>query len=211
VRITRFLTVAACVLTLGMPVVAFAQSETEAAPKVDAPAAPEGQAQNFGPRKKVPGQAQQAQAGPKVENVSKHGAWQIQCTEGGEEGGRNCGMVQQTRSEKNEKVGLSVIVNKVKRGDKSAVFMRVMAPIGVYLPTGIPVEIDGAALPARMVFTRCIPPICEAMGEASADSLARFKKGNAATFYLYDRPGNGFPLKISLEGFGAALAALDKL
>jgi invasion protein IalB len=108
-------------------------------------------------------------------------------------------------------VALSVIVNKVKRGDKSAVFMRIMAPVGVYLPTGIPVEIDGAALPARMVFTRCVPPICEAMGEMSAETLAKFKKGGDSTFYLYDRPGNGYPIKISLDGFGAALAALDKL
>jgi invasion protein IalB len=86
-----------------------------------------------------------------------------------------------------------------------------MAPMGVFLPTGVPIEIDGNALPKPMIFSRCLPPICEATGEATADSLNKFKKGNNATFYLYDRPGNGFPLKVSLEGFGAALTALDKL
>jgi invasion protein IalB len=205
VRITRFLTIFACALTLALPVTAMAQDD---ATKGDGAEAPAGQAQTFGPRANA-----QGRPAPKVDNIVKHGEWQVQCSEVTEEGNttRNCGMVQQTRSEKNERVGLSVIVSKVKRGDKTAVFMRVMAPIGVYLPTGIPIEIDGTALPARMVFTRCVPPICEAMGEASPESLGRFKKGGAATFYLYDRPGNGYPLKISLEGFAKALSELDKL
>lgn len=203
-RITRFLSVFACAMALALPTAALAQDSTGQTDGSDAPA---GQAQSFGPR------ANAGRPAPKVENIVKHGEWQVQCSELVEDGKttRNCGMVQQTRSEKNERVGLSVIVSKVKREDKTAVFMRVMAPIGVYLPTGIPIEIDGTALPARMVFTRCVPPICEAMGEASPESLGRFKKGGAATFYLYDRPGNGYPLKISLEGFAKALAELDKL
>ena len=172
----------------------------------------------LGPRKNAP----PAQAGkrpmPKVENIGTFGAWGVQCAEapadpadaGGAAPGKACGMTQQAKSDKNAKVGLSVIVNKVKRGDKSALFMRIMTPVGVYLPTGIPVEIDGTALPSRLVFTRCLPPICEAMGEMSADTLGKFKKGGKSTFYLYDRPGNGFPINISLDGFGAALAELDK-
>ena len=214
-RITRVKPLAVLALTLSLCSAAMAQDEP---PKTDAEQDPAGQAQGFGPRKKAPAQAAQKRPPlPKVENVATHGAWSIQCTESqanaeqGSEAGKACGMTQQGKSEKTDKVALSVIVNKVKRGDKSAVFMRIMAPVGVYLPTGIPVEIDGAALPSRMVFTRCIPPICEAMGEMSPETLGKFKKGGASTFYLYDRPGNGYPIKISLDGFGAALAALDKL
>lgn len=215
VRITRVLTLAAFGFSLAMPVAAFAQDD---AAKGDGLPAPQGEAQTFGPRKKPQGQtAQKRPPVPKVEKVATHGAWAIQCMEApanpqaGTEAGKSCGMTQQGKSEKSEKVALSVIVNQVKRGDKSAVFMRIMAPIGVYLPTGIPVEIDGAALPSRMVFTRCVPPICEAMGEMSPETLTKFKKGTASNFYLYDRPGNGYPIKISLEGFAAALTALEKM
>jgi invasion protein IalB len=216
VRITRVLTLAAVAVSLSLPLPALAQDE---AGKTDGEQIPPGQAQSVGPRKKkVQGQtAQKRPPPPKVENVASHGAWNIQCMEqpanadAGTEPGRACGMTQQAKSEKSDRVGLSIIVNKVKRGDKTAVFMRLMAPIGVYLPTGIPVEIDGTALPARMVFTRCVPPICEAMGEMSAETLAKFKKGGSSNFYLYDRPGNGYPIKISLEGFAAALDALDKI
>ncbi len=175
--------------------------------------APAGATQNFGPRK---GAANQGDAQvPKAETVATHGKWVVQCAaapaaEDGTPGQRSCGMLQNANSEKNEKIGLSVIVSRLKRDDQVQTMMRVIAPIGVYLPTGIPVEIDGAALPNRLVFTRCSPRLCEAFGEASAESLRKFLKGNDSTFYLYDRPGNGFPMKISLEGFAAALGELDK-
>ncbi len=126
------------------------------------------------------------------------GKWNVQCAEApasadGQPAGRSCGMTQQNKSEKNDKVAISVIVNKVKRGDKSALFMRIMTPIGVYLPAGIPVEIDGTALPSRLIYTRCVPPICEAMGEMSPDTLGKFKKGGASVFYLYDRRATATP------------------
>ncbi len=170
--------------------------------------------QNFGPRKKVQAGAQQK--APPAETVAKHGLWEVQCAalppqqDGGTSPGKSCGMIQGVKSDKSENVGISVIVSKIKRGDQQTVVMRVMAPIGVYLPTGIPIEIDGAALPNRLSFTRCLPRVCEAFGEASPESLKKFMKGNDATFYVYDRPGNGFPLKISLTGFAKALAELDK-
>ncbi len=182
------------------PTLGFAQDE-EPAPGT----------KNFGPRKGA--QADAAAAKPEI--IATHGKWQVQCTnipaQGEQPASRGCGMTQNTISEKNEKVALSVIVNRMKRDGNEQTLMRVMAPIGVYLPTGIPIEIDGAALPSRLVFTRCLPRFCEAFGEASPESLAKFTKGNDAIFYLYDRPGNGYPMKISLEGFAAALTELDKL
>ena len=181
--------------------------------------APADAATNFGPRKGA--QAAQGEQPPadalKTEIISTHGSWQVQCTEvpkgadpGQPDGGKTCGMVQNIKSDKDDKIQISLIISKVKRGDKSSIFVRVLAPIGVYLPTGVPVEIDGAALPNRMQFTRCLPRVCEAFGEATPESLNKFKKGGVATFYIYDRPGNGFPMKIKLEGFDAALADLNK-
>lgn len=164
----------------------------------------------LGPRAGAAAQGQQQQ--PKTEVISTHGKWAIQCTElPADQGGKSCGMVQNAKNEKDERIAISVVVSRLKRDGKAVTFMRILAPIGVYLPTGIPVEIDGAALPNRMQFSRCLPRVCEGFGEASPETLAKFKKGNDATYYLYDRPGNGYPMKISLEGFGAGLAALDKL
>ena len=116
-------------------------------------------------------------------------------------------MVQVTRSEKNPKVGLSLVIVKSKQGDKDVIMMRVMAPIGVYLPTGVALEVDGAAV-GRVPFTRCRPQICEALAEASQETLEKMKKGTAANFIVYEAPGLGVPMKISLEGFSAGMDSL---
>lgn len=173
----------------------------------------------FGPRAAKPGQ-QQAQAAQgqapasKVDIIATHGKWKIQCETApaaeGQQPSRQCGMVQSTTNEKNPKAGLTLVVVRTKAGDKVTYNMRVIAPIGVFLPTGVALEIDGNAV-GRVPFTRCMPQVCMAFAEASADTLAKMKKGNEANFIIYEAPGLGLPMKMSLEGFSSALAELDKL
>lgn len=182
-----------------------AQEQTDQQP-------PAGAQQNFGPRaKQQPGAAQPAQ--PPTETVATIGPWKVECGEAPAQGGqpakKQCGMVQLTRSDKNKNIGLSLVVMKMTNGNKQVTMMRVMAPIGVYLPTGVALEIDGAAV-GRVPFTRCRPQICEALAEASGTTLEKMKKGNAANFIIYEGPGAGMPMKVSLEGFSKALAELDK-
>jgi invasion protein IalB len=211
VRISRhsFVVAFAGLLALSCPAMSQDNSQTG---KSDTEA-PADATQQFGPRAQA-AQGEQQQ-GPQAEVVSKHGDWEVQCTAipeaQGQPASKACGMVQSGFSEKNKDIGVQVIVSRIKQGDKSATVMRVLAPIGVYLPTGIPMEIDGEALPGRMQFTRCLPRICESYGEASDKSLAKLKKGKAITFFLYDRPGNSYPVQMKLAGFGDALAALSKL
>ena len=205
-RITNSLRTLAVAGLLGLfcPVSAFAQAEQPAA----------GQ-KAFGPRIKA-GNAGQPVAAPAAETVATHGAWQIQCgtapaDAGGDQAGKkSCGMVQITHSEKNANIGLSLVIIKTKQADKDVIMMRVMAPIGVYLPTGVALEIDGAAV-GRVPFTRCRPQICEALAEASPETLAKMKKGTVANFIVYEAPGLGVPMKISLEGFSAAMDNLNTL
>ena len=172
----------------------------------------------FGPRAgkngQQQGQAPGGQAAPKVDVISTHGQWKIQCETNapaaeGQPPGRQCGMVQTTQSEKNAKATLTLVLVKTMAGDKSMINMRVIAPIGVFLPTGVALEIDGNAV-GRVPFTRCMPQVCMAFAEASADTLAKLKKGNQANFIIYEAPGIGLPMKLSLDGFSAALADLDK-
>jgi invasion protein IalB len=190
-------------LSVFYPVSTFAQTQ-QPAPKQ----------KTFGPRVNTAKPAQPA-AAPTAETVATHGAWQIQCSvlpaASGEQAGKKaCGMVQLSHSEKNDKIVLSLIVQKSKKGDNEQTTMRVLVPIGVYLPTGVALEIDGAAV-GRAPFVRCRPQICEAFAEVSPESLAKMKKGTAANFILYEAPGLGIPIKISLEGFSAALDNLSSL
>ena len=122
---------------------------------------------------------------------------------------RSCGLVQSVRDEKNPNLGLSMVIVKTKENGEDVYMVRIMAPIGVFLPLGVALEIDGEAV-SRVPFSRCAPQTCVAMGPASAETLGKFKKGKQATFIIYDNPGQGFPLVIDLAGITAALEALDK-
>lgn len=165
----------------------------------------------LGPRKDAAPQA------PQVQTIATHGLWQVQCqdapaaTADQASPPKSCGMAQVVKNEKNPNIGMTLIINRIKQGVKTQTVMRAIVPMGVYLPTGIAMEIDGAALEGRMTFSRCISPVCEAMGETSDATMKKFLKGQAATFYIYDRPGNGYPLKVKLEGFAQGIADLDKM
>lgn len=168
---------------------------------------------SFGPRAKKNGQGQgAAQGAPEV--VATHGAWKVQCEttppRQGAEPEKQCGMVQTTHSEKSDKVGLTLVMVKAKQNGKDVTMMRIMAPIGVFLPTGIALEVDGGAI-GRVPFTRCLPQVCIAFAEAQAPTLDKMRKGANANFIIYEAPGVGVPMTISLSGFSAAYNALDKL
>jgi invasion protein IalB len=174
------------------------------------------QPKQFGPRaaKQQQGQAQQGQQpAPKVDVVAENGKWKVQCetppAAEGQKPTRQCGMVQATQNEKNPKATLTLVMVKTVVGDKSSINMRVIAPVGVFLPTGVALEIDGDAV-GRVPFTRCMPQVCMAFAEASPETLAKLKKGKEANFIIYEAPGMGLPMKLSLEGFSASLAALEK-
>jgi invasion protein IalB len=174
----------------------------------------EQQPSQFGPRAGKTGQQPGAEGAPKVDVIATHGQWKIQCETNapaaeGQPPGRQCGMVQTTQNEKNPKANLTLVLVRTVAGDKSMINMRVIAPIGVFLPTGVALEIDGNAV-GRVPFTRCMPQVCMAFAEASPDTIAKLKKGKEANFIIYEAPGIGLPMKLSLVGFSAALADLEK-
>lgn len=185
----------------------------------DAPQAPV-PPKGLGPRKDAPpqpGAGDAAQAGPQVQTIATYGQWQVQCSPAVEATAtqpatpKSCGMIQGINSAKSPNIGMQLIINRVKQKGKMQTMMRALVPIGVYLPTGIAMEIDGTALDGRMSFTRCNPRACEGFGEASDSTMKKFMKGQVATFYIYDRPGNGYPLQVKLEGFAKGVADLDKM
>ena len=178
------------------------------------PRNPQAQAQGQGQPQPGQGQGQRA-PGPAPEVIATHGDWKIQCENAAKPGAdgqteKQCAMVQTARSEKNTKLGLTTVFVRGKQNGKEITMMRILAPIGVYLPTGVALEIDGGAV-GRFPFMRCLPQICMAFGEAGTQTLDKFRKGTAANFIIYEAPGIGMPIKISLNGFSAAFTALGNL
>lgn len=207
----------------------------EAQRQKPAPQGPNPAVRQFGPRVKPAARPQAA--APQV--IASHGDWTIQCeqqpaTASGPTaepaGGpaptpenvaasdaqqpkapeRTCGMIQTARHEQRKNIAISLVLLRGEQQGKQMTMMRVMAPIGVYLPTGVALEIDGEAV-GRVPFARCMPQTCIAFAEASPPTLEKLKKGGKANFIIYEAPGVGISLLLSLKGFTAALAELDKL
>jgi len=189
----------------------FAQEQTQDPDQAPANA-------KLGPRVKPQAGARAGQGqgqGPASTVLATHGDWKVQCEKLPE--GANlpagtpteqCGMVQTARNEKEPQAQLTIIIVKQKEKDKVVPAMRVMAPLGVFLPTGIALEIDGAAV-GRVPYARCTRQVCYATATASPDMLDKMRKGSAANFIIYQGPGLGMPMKISLNGFSAAFAELQ--
>ncbi|MDH3741655.1 MAG: invasion associated locus B family protein [Hyphomicrobiales bacterium] len=173
----------------------------------------------FGPRKEKPaGAAAQPAQGPAAqaaEVVGKHGDWTVTCEkkEVKQPDGttkKPCALIQSTTSAERKNVALTLVLIKSQKDGKPNTMMRVIAPIGVFLPTGVALEIDGAAV-GRVPFTRCLPQVCIAFAEASPPTLEKMKKGGKANFIIYEAPGLGMSLELSLKGFTAGLKNLHQL
>ena len=172
----------------------------------------------FGPRQKPPAGKGRAAAGPKPEVIMQEGMWKVICETLPAAKGKAqkaCYVSATAIDKKNKRAFVSLIVLKTAGKDakgkpKIGHMMNVRAPVGVYLPTGIALEIDGQAI-ARVPFIRCNPVFCESLAEARPQTLAKLKKGKTAKFIIYAAPGQGLPLTFELKGFTAAMKKLDSL
>ena len=137
--------------------------------------------------------------------VSKHGAWTVLCDTPMGAPAEQCGAAQEVVSEERPDLGITVLV--FKTADGGARVLRVIAPLGVFLPKGLGLNLDGEDF-GRAVFVRCVAEGCQAEVVLDDGLIERMKAGDTATFIVFQSPerGTGFPL--DLEGFDAAFAAL---
>lgn len=209
-----------------LPAVSILGSNTLVAQQVQQP----GQIlKQFGPRAGKPilgtpqlGQAAGQTAGQPAaapqqtaEIIGKHGDWTLTCEKKAvaQPDGttkKPCAMLQSTQHAERKQVALTLVLIKGVKDGKPNTMMRVIAPIGVFLPTGVALEIDGDAV-GRVPFTRCLPQACIAFAEASPPTLAKMRKGGKANFIIYEAPGLGMTLEFSLKGFTAGLKNLHEL
>jgi invasion protein IalB len=144
-----------------------------------------------------------AQGEPPVRSV--HDAWQVRCDTPAGAQGEQCVLMQFVTAEDRENVGLTVIV--LKTADQKARIMRILAPLGVLLPSGLGLKIDDADI-GRAGFVRCLPNGCVAEVILEDQLLGQLEKGKTATFIIFQTPEEGIGIPISLAGFGEGFSAL---
>lgn len=130
------------------------------------------------------------------------GDWQIRCDTPPGAQNEQCALIQSVVAEDRSNAGLTVII--LKTADQKSRLMRVVAPLGVLLPSGLGLKIDDADI-GKAGFVRCLPNGCVAEVVMDDNLLGKLKSASTATFIIFETPeqGIGFPLTLKgmAEGF----------
>jgi invasion protein IalB len=119
---------------------------------------------------------------------SVHNDWQVRCDTPPGAQNEQCALMQSVMAEDRPNVGLTVIV--LKTADQKSRLMRVVAPMGVLLPSGLGLKIDQVDI-GRAGFVRCLPNGCVAEVVMDDNLLKQLRAGQTATFVIFQTPEEG--------------------
>jgi len=128
--------------------------------------------------------------------------WNLVCDTPPGARAEQCAMVQSVVAEDQQNVGLTVIVLKTADGKNRII--RVLAPLGVLLPSGLGLKIDDTDV-GRAGFVRCLSNGCIAEVIMQDDLIAKLKAGKMATFIVFKTPEQGVGIPVTLKGFAEGL------
>jgi invasion protein IalB len=130
---------------------------------------------------------------------SVHGDWQIRCDTPPGAQAEQCALIQSVVAEDRSNAGLTVIL--LKTADQKSKLMRVVAPLGVLLPSGLGLKLDNQDV-GRAGFVRCLPNGCVAEVVMDDKLLGQLRTAKTATFIIFETPEEGIGFPLSLNGIG---------
>ncbi|GGF69464.1 hypothetical protein GCM10007301_31420 [Azorhizobium oxalatiphilum] len=133
------------------------------------------------------------------------GDWQIRCDTPPGAQSEQCVLLQSVQADDRPNVGLTVIV--LRTADQKSRLLRVLAPLGVLLPSGLGLKIDDTDV-GRAGFVRCLPNGCVAEVVMDDALIGKLRSGKQATFIIFQTPEEGIGIPLSLNGFGPGFDAL---
>ena len=128
---------------------------------------------------------------------STSGDWQMRCENPAGARTEQCALVQSVSAEDRPNINLVVIV--LKTADGKSRLLRVLAPLGVLLPAGLGLKIDQTDV-GRAGFVRCTANGCVAEVMMDDELIGKLKKGESATFIVFQTPEEGIGIPVSLKG-----------
>jgi invasion protein IalB len=146
-----------------------------------------------------------AQTGATGTVKSQHGAWNIVCDRPAGAPADQCALLQNVVAEDRPEVGLSVVA--LKTSDGKARILRILAPLGILLPNGLGLYVDGKDI-GRAQFVRCFNDGCYAEVILADELLSTLSGGKSATFIVFQTPEQGIGIPVDLAGFGDGFQAL---
>ena len=148
------------------------------------------------------GGAAAQQAAPKETVKVKHGDWEVRCG-----ANDNCYMNQIVLDEGGAPL-INVAISQLKNNPQADAVLQITAPLGVVLPRGIEMRIDGGK-PITLPFAYCLSN-CVSSVPMTEEGLALLRRGAAATVKIYSvqKQNEAIERKLSLSGFTKAYGAL---
>lgn len=133
------------------------------------------------------------------------GHWHVSCGTPPGATAEKCALVQDVTDETRPNYSLRVIFLRSRRNKKEV--LRVVAPLGVLLPTGLGLKIDSADM-GHAPFMKCGKIGCIAEVVVTDKIVSKFKSGKNAVFIIFQTPEVGIGFPVSLSGFNAGYKAL---
>ena len=135
----------------------------------------------------------------------KFGDWEMRCETPPGAQKEQCALIQSVAAEDRPNVNLVVIV--LKTADGKSRLLRVVAPLGVLLPSGLGLKVDQADV-GRAGFVRCLPTGCIAEVMMEDKLIDQLGNGTTATFIIFQTPEEGIGIPLTLSGFKDGFAKL---
>jgi invasion protein IalB len=135
----------------------------------------------------------------------KHGGWETRCETPAGAAAQQCALMQSVVDD--DRPNITLVIIALKTADRKSRLLRVIAPLGVLIPTGIGIRIDKQDL-GRMNFVRCLPNGCVAEVFLDEKLLAKLEGGGQVTFVLFETPEEGVGVPTGLDGFKDGFEAL---
>ena len=136
---------------------------------------------------------------------AKHGDWETRCETPPGASYEQCAVVLSVVDQ--DRPNLTLVVIVLNTADRKARLMRVVAPLGVLIPAGVSLRIDGEDV-GRLSFLQCLANGCIAQLALDDKLLDKLKSGKTATLGVFQTPEQGVGVPASLAGFKEAYEQL---
>jgi invasion protein IalB len=136
---------------------------------------------------------------------SKHGDWETRCETPPGASAPACAITKSVVDQ--DRPNITLVVIALKTADRKSRLLRVIAPLGALLPTGIGLRVDKEYF-GELRFVRCLPNGCVAEVFLDDKLLNKLQTGTEATFVLFETPEEGVGVPTALAGFKDGFEAL---
>lgn len=130
--------------------------------------------------------------------------WRVICDTPPGAPSEQCVLLQSVLADDAE-IGLTVIALRTADGETE--LLRVLVPLGVLLPNGLGLRVDGQTI-GNAQYMSCLNDGCYAQVVLDDTLKDTLRNGETATFIVYRTPEEGIGVPIDLAGFAEGYAAL---